>query len=74
MMSAARYGVAGMTDATRRFESAASNIARASVPEANVDLPAAIVELSQSKHAFAANAAVVRTADEMAKEMLDIIA
>lgn len=73
-MIAARHGVAGMTAATRQFEGAASNIARASVAEANVDLPAAMVEMSQSKHAFAANAAVVRTADEMSKQLLDILA
>jgi flagellar hook protein FlgE len=74
MLIAARFGVAGMTAATRRFESAAAEVARSSLPEANADLPGAVVETIQSKHAFAANAAVVRTADEMAKQMLDIIA
>lgn len=41
---------------------------------ANVDLAANLVELSLAKHAYAANAAVLRTADELSGTLLDALA
>ena len=41
---------------------------------ANVDLAANLVELSLAKHAYAANAAVLRAADELSGILLDALA
>jgi hypothetical protein len=48
----------------------AARIARGGDP---ASLPADMVELSRAEHAVEANAAVVRTADEVAKATLDLV-
>ncbi|MFN3513788.1 MAG: flagellar basal body rod C-terminal domain-containing protein [Phenylobacterium sp.] len=64
----------GMFQASKRFEASALRTAQMGDPEAQVDLVAETVEQIGAKTAFSANAAVVRTADEMNKALLDILA
>jgi flagellar hook protein FlgE len=40
----------------------------------DVDLGSEVVEQVEAKHAFSANIAVIRTADEMQQSLLDLIA
>jgi flagellar hook protein FlgE len=70
MISALSSAVSGMLTADRRFDAGAANVAAASVPE-----PADLVDTTMvAPVAYAANAAVVRTADEMQGSLLDIFA
>jgi hypothetical protein len=64
----------GMLQATQRFEASAFRTAQVGDPETQVDLVAETVEQVGAKTAFSANAAVIRTADEMNKALLDILA
>jgi flagellar hook protein FlgE len=70
MISALSSAVSGMLAADRRYDAGAANVAAASVPE-----PDALVDTTMvAPVAYAANAAVVRTADEMQGSLLDIFA
>lgn len=64
----ARYG---MTAASQRFEDAASRIA-GSAAEGGGDLVTAMTDLVQAKQTFAANAKVIRFADEMWDSLLSL--
>ena len=64
--NATSSALAGMKKATDTLENAAQNIAGGS-PE-----PQDIVALSVASTSFKANTAVVETADEMSKSLLDI--
>lgn len=64
----------GMLAAARRFDASASRVARMGVEGEPVDLASEIVEQVTAKTAFAANAAVIRTAQDMQGELLDILA
>lgn len=64
----------GMLAASRRFEDSAGRIAQMDAAGADVDLAGEIVEQITAKHAFSANAAVIRTAQDMAGDLLDIVA
>lgn len=64
----------GMLAATRRFEASAVRVAQMGDPSADVDLGREIVEQISAKHAFSANAAVARTAQDMLGDLLDIVA
>ena len=64
----------GMRLAERQLDRAASNIARASQPEADVDLATEMVSLATAKTANAANVAVARTASETLGTLVDLIA
>jgi flagellar hook protein FlgE len=61
----------GLFAAQQRFAGAAGVLARAGEP---VDLAEAVVEMANAKTALTANAAVMRTADEMLGVVLDISA
>ena len=63
----------GMLAASRRFEASAFRTAQMGDPNANVDLAHEVVEQVTAKHEFSANAAVMRTADDMLGDLLDII-
>ncbi|MCE9578880.1 MAG: flagellar hook protein FlgE [Deltaproteobacteria bacterium] len=63
-------GVAGMSSAVNRFDRAA---ARTASPGGADDV-GAVVDQIAAKNDFAANVAVVRTADEMVGTLLDIVA
>lgn len=64
----ARYG---MLAAERRFDASASRLARAA-DDGSVDVTSEIVEQIQAKTAFAANASVVRFAQDMWRALLAI--
>ncbi|MBA4808784.1 flagellar basal body rod C-terminal domain-containing protein [Brevundimonas sp.] len=61
---------AGMMNAQSRFENSARRTAAAPLD----NLAEETVERIQAKTAFSANAAVVRTADEMSGTLLDMLA
>jgi flagellar hook protein FlgE len=64
----------GMLAASRRFEASAGRVAQMGVAGADVDLTGEIVEQITAKHAFSANAAVIRTTEDMAGDLLNIVA
>lgn len=64
----------GMLAASRRFDTSASRVARMGVEGENIDLSTEIVEQISAKTAFAANAAVIRSAQDMAGKLLDVLA
>ena len=66
--------LSGMLAASRRFDASASRTARMGVEGEAVDLPAEIVDQITAKTAFAANAAVIRSAQEMTGKLLDVLA
>ena len=69
-MQALSIAAAGMTSAQNRFDNSARRTATAPLE----NLVEETVECIQAKTAFSANAAVVRTADEMTGTLLDILA
>ncbi|WP_421930664.1 flagellar basal body rod C-terminal domain-containing protein [Phenylobacterium sp.] len=64
----------GLFAATRRFEASAQRTAQMGDPTADVDYTNEVVEQITAKHEFSANLAVIRTADEMTGDLLDILA
>lgn len=68
-MDALSIATAGLTRATDRFTASAI---RTVAPDA--DLGREVVEQVQAKTDFKANLAVIRTADEMAGTLLDMLA
>lgn len=69
-MQALSIAAAGMTSAQNRFDNSARRTAAAPLD----NLTEETVERIQAKTAFSANAAVVRTADDMTGTLLDILA
>jgi hypothetical protein len=69
-MQAMSVAAAGMLGAQSRFEASARRTASAPLD----NLAEETVERIQAETAFTANAAVVRTADEMEGTLLDILA
>lgn len=63
---------AGLTGAVRRFEQSAARTAQAGSPQPDVDYADEAVAQISAKHAFTANLAVIKTADAMLGELLDI--
>ncbi|HYE47069.1 MAG TPA: flagellar basal body rod C-terminal domain-containing protein [Caulobacter sp.] len=72
-MQALSIAAAGLTAATARLDASAQRVARWS-PASDVDLAREAVEQVSAKTAFKANAAVIRSADRMMGELLDILA
>jgi flagellar basal body rod protein FlgC len=70
MNSVTAISLAGLQAAASRLEASAQRIAF----DRNADLPAEIVEQKMAEHAFKANLIAMKTADEMTKQMLDILA
>jgi hypothetical protein len=70
MISSLGSAVAGMTSAMDRFDRASDRIAQPSPP----DLIGDRVEQITAQHAFEANIATVRTADEMIGTLINIVA
>ncbi|WP_374654286.1 flagellar basal body rod C-terminal domain-containing protein [Phenylobacterium sp.] len=64
----------GLLAASRRFDASASRVARMGVEGENVDLASEVVEQISAKHQFSANLSVIRTAQDMTGELLDILA
>jgi flagellar basal body rod protein FlgC len=67
-IATARYG---LTAASQRFETSATQIAQMRSDDA-VDVSGAIVDMVQSKHAFEANLTVVRFAQDMWDSLLKL--
>jgi flagellar basal body rod protein FlgC len=63
---------AGLVQAVRRFDASAQRTARAGEDAAKVDLAEEAIEQISAKHAFTANLSVLRAADDMVKQLLDI--
>lgn len=81
MVSAVQTAAAGMRSAESRFADAAQAIASGSGgggadwgAATRVDLSSSIVDLIGAKVGFELNAAVLRTAGEMQKQLVDILA
>jgi flagellar basal body rod protein FlgC len=68
-MQALSIAAAGMASAQTRFDNSARRTATAPLD----NLAEETVERIQAKTAFSANAAVLRTADDMAGTLLDIL-
>jgi flagellar hook-associated protein FlgK len=64
----------GMFAASKKFEASAFRVARMGDPNADVDLVAETVTQISAKNEFSANAKVIKTADDMLGDLLDIIA
>lgn len=64
----------GMLAASRRFDASAGRVARMGVEGGNIDLPMEVVEQITARTEFSANASVIRTAQDMTGELLDILA
>lgn len=64
----------GMLAASRRFDASASRVAQMGVPGQEVDLPREIVEQITAKTELSANISVLRTAQDMTGDLLDILA
>lgn len=64
----------GMLAASRRFDASAGRVARMGVEGENIDLPMEVVEQITARTEFSANASVIRTAQDMTGELLDILA
>lgn len=69
-MSAFAIAASGIADATARFAASAERTAR----DPLADLAGESVERIQAEVALKANAAVLRTADRMTGDLLDILA
>jgi hypothetical protein len=70
MNSVMAISLAGLQAAAARLEASAQRVA--SGPTA--DYPREVVEQKMAEHAFKANLIAMRTADQMTKAMLDILA
>jgi flagellar basal body rod protein FlgC len=61
--------LSGIRSATARFEASATRV----VQDPHADLAAEFVDQKLSEFAFKANVAVLKTANEMSKSLLDIL-
>jgi len=63
----------GLFAASRRFDAAAQRVARMGETGSDTDLTSDVVDMTESKQAFAANVAVLRVADKMTGDLLNIL-
>ena len=70
MNSVTAISLAGLQAAAARLEASAQRVAS----NRDADLAAELVEQKMAEHAFKANLIAMRTADQMTKAMLDILA
>jgi len=70
MNSVTAISLAGLQAAAARLEQSAQRVAS----DRDADLPKEVVEQKMSEYAFKANLIALRTANEMTKQMLDILA
>ncbi|MFM1960450.1 MAG: hypothetical protein RL588_1967 [Pseudomonadota bacterium] len=64
----------GLIAATNRFSESAQRVSKMSIEGADIDLVREVVDMNLAKAGVAANAAVIRTADQMQGVVLDILA
>jgi flagellar hook protein FlgE len=72
-MDISAMALAGMHAAQTRMEPTATRIAHVSKPEDHIDLSAGFVALMESRNNFAANAKVLKAADQMQQSVLDLM-
>jgi len=65
--------VYGLHKNTEKLQKAAHNIANVANPNENVQLDKELVETMVAEHGYKANAAVIRTEDEMMGELIDVL-
>jgi len=65
---------AGLQTSMQRFEQSAQRTAQLASPYADVDMAQEAVERISAKSAFSANVAVIRTANQMMGQLLDLLA
>ena len=65
---------AGLQTSMQRFEQSAQRTAQLASPYADVDMAAEAVEQISARAAFSANVAVIRTANQMMGQLLDLLA
>ncbi|BBF80635.1 hypothetical protein [Asticcacaulis excentricus] len=70
-MIAFHTAAAGALNATRMFDRAATKVAQSAGGDTNT-LLGAVVDQSEARTAFAANLAVMKTAEEMTGRLLDM--
>ena len=70
MNSISAISFAGLQSAAARLEASAQRVAA----DRDADLPAELVEQKIAEHAFKANLIAMKVANEMTKQMLDILA
>lgn len=63
---------AGLIAAVRRLDASAQRSAQNPQPNADIDYVGETIEQIEAKHAFSANVSVIKTADQMMGELLDI--
>ena len=66
--------IAGISNATYRFERASQRLLESTSGVSNDDPAEAIVDMVQAKTQFRANIATLRAADDMTATLLDILA
>lgn len=76
MISSIGSAMTGMATAVAKLDRASARIAEAdpAAPDADADPVRDRVDQLTAEHAFAANVATVRTADEMLGTLIDIVA
>jgi hypothetical protein len=74
MDALAAIGLKGLQDGSAQAAEAAARISRAFLPNYQEDAVNAMVDLNSAARQVQASAAVVRTADELAGYVLDIMA
>jgi flagellar hook protein FlgE len=70
MNSVSAISLAGLQSAAARLEASAQRVASGR----DTDLPTELVEQKMAEHAFKANLIVMKAADQMTKQMLDLLA
>jgi hypothetical protein len=70
MNSISAISLAGLHAAASRLEASARRVAA----DRNSDLPAEFVEMKMAEHAFKANLIALQSANQMRKQVLDILA
>ena len=69
MIGAISTAVSGLLTASKKADGAATNIANASTPGFEVDLTQEAVNLKVAELSYKANIGVLKTAEEMSKEL-----
>ena len=64
---------AGLQTSMQRFEQSAQRTAQAASPYSDVDMAEEAVEQISARSAFSANVAVIRTANQMMGQLLDLM-
>ena len=72
-MEISAIALSGMNQAQTRLEGVAKRLARVSDSADTIDLSTEMVALLEARNAYATNAKVLKTADEMHGSLLDVL-